>query len=195
MNEIDNRGRLQELTDRVIASNDFEELDIPLSTLNIERSQFIGPDMDDIFMPFNGIDERKGVIALFNDKKEITSVVFFEVLTNVQTHLIESQIKNGNFNGTFLFRSKAGSGQLNLVDSKIVSQTTTSNKVGDQAQVQECKDITKPGGAYDCAGARFAQMNVSETIACVAGGFVPCFAWLVISCLEDGCVVSPQVPQ
>lgn len=190
-NDVNPTIQLSEYTNSVINSSKFTSLGLSVASLNLAGSQLSKTKYTFLTIPFEGMDERKGLLAHFNEKNQVISVTIFEAISNLPIDQIELKMKNMEYTGGFSFETEDGRVQLNLENSKIVSSKVITKNKSNAKEGPKCNDITEPGGAYDCAGARFEQMNPVDKFFCVATGYVPCFAQLVVSCIWDKCVVTP----
>lgn len=178
-------NRINDLTSKVISNSSFLNLDIPLSSINIGSSQFVSKEENGIFIPMKDKTTDAGIIALFNDKSEITSIAFYQLQTTTQSDLVIDEIKAGKFNGSFTLQNETANLRINIEKSKIVSDSYESRANGRNVT---CNGMTERGGALDCAGARLEAMNWFDAALCYAS-FGGCFGASVISCAIDGCEV------
>jgi hypothetical protein len=175
------------LTNSIIASDQFKNLGVPLTSLNVSNSQFTTSKKKSLVIPFDGQEDKKGVLALFNDQYELLYIAIIETQTSIPTDQIPSEIDNGKFHGDFTFTTETGSLQLSLENSTITGSRTTRSATA--RKEPRCNDITRRGGAYDCAGARIQKRNWFDKSICYIN-FGYCFAEEVISCAIDGCTVD-----
>jgi hypothetical protein len=180
---ISSIDRLPSLTKETLSSSQFLNLNVPLSQLNVKASQYVNTEENSIFIPFNGHDDRKGVIAIFNKMSIPIAVSEYEVITSISADQVFSQLKKGNFNGTFVVRLETGEMQLKMENSKIISKNVRTAAGG---RMLVCNGFTQPGGALDCAGQRLENMNWLEQARCFST-FIPCMVELVLSCMIDKC--------
>ena len=186
-NEVVPVHETESLANYVVASNDFKNLGVPVTSLNIRNTQFTTSKRKSIVIPFHGQEDRKGIITLFDKKQNLVYIAIIETQSNVPADLIPSEIENGKFTGQFKFTTETGSLQLSLESSRIVGTETI--RAANARQEPKCNDITKRGGAYDCAGARIQKRNWFDKSICYIN-FGYCFAEEVISCAIDGCTVN-----
>lgn len=175
--------RLQQLTKQSLMSEDFKSLNVSLSGLNYEASAFINANENSIFIPFYGSDNRRGIIALFNDANVLRSMVEYEVITDVAVEDIYSSLISKTFAGRFHFRTPEGEIELMTERSRVVSSVVRRVSSG---RVSDCNYITESGGALDCAGSRIENMNWFKKTLCYID-FLPCLIEESISCWIDGC--------
>lgn len=185
-NEISSTNRLSVLTKQTLSSSKFLNLDIPLTKLNANASQYVNNEEKSIFIPFNGLDDRNGIIAIFNKANMLLEVAEYQAITIVSADQVYSELRNGNFKGTFVFRLESGEIRLNMEKSKIISKV---EKTVTSGRTSACNGFTQPGGALDCAGQRLENMNWVDATICYAS-FVPCMAQLIISCMVDKCAIQ-----
>jgi hypothetical protein len=186
--EIAPINETEALTNSVIASDQFKNLGVSLTSLNVKHSQFTTSKKKSLVIPFHGQEDKKGVLALFNDKHDLIYIAVIETKTSIPTDQIPSEIETGNFRGDFTFTTETGSLQVSLENSVITGSRTTRSLHAARKE-PKCNDITKKGGAYDCAGARIQKLNWFDKSICYIN-FGYCFAEEVISCAIDGCTVD-----
>ncbi len=183
--------QLGTLTDKIISSRTFLNLDIPVNSLYVTGSLFINAEKRSVLIPFKGWDDRKGIIALFNDDQEILTVVSYEAVTDTPSDLIYDELKSGSFSGTMIFRDEAGDLEINMQNSRIVSSKSIDRNI--TGRTLACAGMTEQGGPLWCAGARLENMNWFDAALCYAS-FMACMAELVISCAIDGCDLASVEP-
>ena len=177
----------ESLTNSVITSEQFKNLGVPLTSLNVQNSQFTTSKKKSLVIPFSGQEDKKGVLALFNDQYDLVYIAIIETQTSIATDQIPSEIETGKFRGDFIFTTETGSLQLSLENSTITRSRTTRSATA--RKEPKCNDITRRGGAYDCAGARIQKLNWFDKSLCYVN-FMYCFGEEVISCAIDGCTVN-----
>jgi hypothetical protein len=185
--EIKPVNEIEPLTNSVVASDQFKNLGVPLTSLNIKSTQFTTSKKRSLVIPFLGLEDRKGILAFFDNKQNLVYIAIVETQTAIPSDLISSEIENGRFKGQFKFTTETGSLQLSLENSRIVGSHTV--RTANARKEPKCNDITKKGGAYDCAGARIEKRNWFDKSLCYIN-FGYCFAEEVISCALDGCTVN-----
>jgi hypothetical protein len=185
-------NQISKLATKITSSSGFRNMNISLSDLNVGNAHFINKEENSVVIPYLGMDGKRGILALFDKDFEVRTVIYFEVMSSLDPNQVQSKMESGEFNGSFIIGNEYGRLQLNLERSKLVSRSTIRNEDARTSKVAECNDITQPGGAYDCAGARIQNLNWVDKIACYAF-FVECFALNVASCIVDDCEVSPRV--
>ena len=183
------RKSLDELTDMVLSSKKFNEIDVNVNDLQVSYSHFTSPTQDAIVIPFKGRDGEKFVMAILDQKQRIRKVFTFEAVTTITPQQVLDKMLNDQFDGTLKFGDRSGSFQVDLQDSKIVSKFTIKSQLAREAE-PECGDWTADDGPLGCAGARIEQMNWLEKTACYVV-FMECLAMEVASCIIDDCVVNP----
>ncbi|MCZ8020213.1 MAG: hypothetical protein O9302_03280 [Cyclobacteriaceae bacterium] len=176
-------SKIDKLTKEVLSSNAFQNLNIATSELNTSDVRFTNANENAIVISYKGLEGKKGVLALLNEKSEIRSVTYFEAITDAPADLIFSQLQEGKFNGTFVFGGEFGELRLDVEQSKVISQSAIENK---NARNAKCAGITEKGGALDCAGKRIADKNWFDATICYVE-FMICLAQETISCAIDGC--------
>jgi hypothetical protein len=181
LSRVDDPRRLADVT---VASSKFKNLDVSVSNLNTSASKFINDERRSILIPFRGIDDRKGVIALFSDQYTLIEVAMYEVKTSIPSEMVFDALKNETFDGTFIFLDENARIEIAMERSKIIS--SKGSKYFISGRGLSCNGMTEPGGALDCAGNRLVNMNWFDAAICYAS-FVPCMAQLVVSCMIDGC--------
>lgn len=185
--EIAPVNETEPLANSVIASDQFKNLGVPLTSLNVKNSQFTTSKKKSLVIPFNGQEDKKGILALLNEQYDLIYIAIIETQTSIPTDQIPSEIEIGKFSGDFIFTTETGSLQLSLENSIITGSRTTRSATA--RKEPKCNDITKKGGAYDCAGARIQKRNWFDKSICYIN-FGYCFAEEVISCAIDGCTVD-----
>jgi hypothetical protein len=173
--------RVTELTNQVVSSIQFTSLQIKLSDLNLAGSQYVDVEKNSIAIPFVGRDARKGLVAIFDEDDGLKGVMEFEALTTVAPNQIYTELKNGRFNGTFVFRMGMGKISLQLENSKVIS-SVMARMDGSTIAFKKC-DATS---ALDCARAKIEQMNWFDWMLCNLE-FIVCLTREVIKCVFDGC--------
>ena len=186
-NEIKKLDRVTELANQVVSSVQFTSLKIKPNDLNLAGANYVDNNKNSIVIPYVGRDDRKGVVAIFDENDGLRGVMEFEALTNVGPDQILSELQNGTFNGTFVYRIGIGKMTLQLENSKVTSSSMA--RTDGSAMAFKCREFDETGGALDCAGARFEQMDWAQQAFCV-WSFVPCMAKLVLFCIIDGCTVQ-----
>ncbi len=183
------RKSLDELTDMVLSSKKFNEIEVNINELQTSHSHFTSPTEEALVVPFKGRDGEKFVMAIFDEKQRIRKVFSFEAVTTITPQQVLDKMLNEQFDGTLKFGDRSGSFQVDLQESKIVSKVTIKNQLAREAE-PECGDWTADDGPLGCAGARIEQMNWLEKTACYVV-FMECLAMEVASCIIDDCVVNP----
>jgi hypothetical protein len=186
-NEIKKLDRVTELTNQVVASTQFNSLQIKVADLDLAASKYVDVEKNSIVIPFVGRDDTKGLVAVFDANDGLRGVMEFEALTKIDSDQIYPALQNGTFNGSFIYRIGVGKISLQLENSKVIS-SSMARKDG-SAMAFACRGLDETGGALDCAGARFENMNWAQQVFCV-WQFVPCMAKLVLFCIIDGCTVQ-----
>jgi hypothetical protein len=185
--EIKPVNAIEPLTNFVVASDQFKNLGVPVTSLNTKHTQFTTSKRKSLVIPFNGQEDTKGILAFFDDKQHLVYIALVETQSSTPSDLIPIEIERGRFKGQFKFTTEMGSLQLSIENSTIVGSQIT--RTANARKEPKCNDITKRGGAYDCAGARIQKRNWFDKSLCYIS-FGYCFAEEVISCAIDGCTVN-----
>lgn len=184
---------LDELTAKVLSSRQFSELDVDLNDLDQSAKSFSDATEKAIVIPFKGHDGRKLVMAILNEKQQLRKVFTFEQTGDIAPEQVFEKMVANQFNGSFKFGDRSGIFQVDLKNSKIVSNSVFKS-IQAKAFEPECGEWTSTTGPLACFGARLEQMNVIDKAACYIG-FGVCFAQGVASCILDDCVVNPEPDQ
>jgi hypothetical protein len=174
--------RLGELTTQVVSSAEFNRLQLTLSDLNLAGSQYVDVHKNSIAIPFVGRDDRKGVVAMFDENDVLRGLMEFEALTNVDSDHMYVEFRDRTLNGTFAFRTGLGKMVIQLENSRPIS----SSMARTDGSAFACRLWDE---VIACAYFSFDQMNYLDQTICILS-FAPCIARLVLLCLLDGCMFN-----
>jgi hypothetical protein len=176
--------RLTELTNRVTSSTQFTSLKIKLTDLNLEGSNYVNASKNSISIPFAGLDDRKGVLAVFGPNDALAGVLEFEVLTTVAPDQIDSELRNGRFNGTLVLRVGVSEFSFQLENSKVKSSSLA--RMDNSALAFVCR---LPDELLACIVNSINNMDWFERTYCYTS-YLTCMANLAIMCMSDGCMFN-----
>lgn len=144
-------------------------------------------------------DNRAGkmILNFLNEQRQITVSTLAEVESSISPENYSTSFDEKKFNAKLSFLNSTGlyfgfefkeSNIENIflgINEAFPAETTAVARTN---QSQECKPLTKKGGALDCAGASLQADGPFSKASCYFS-FMPCMLWKVMDCIYSGCVM------